>query len=104
MFPSKSLHQAMAAHHAEINALIQKNPWLIPATLAWNILPIVVIGHGFWKTQQLRMQLKIEREKTKQLAVTQVGTQLKTKIKTETSHHHCPPFMHQHVCRHFHQS
>jgi len=100
MLPPKAIHQAINQHHAEMNDLIQKNPWLIPATLALNIIPVAISAHGFWQARQLHLKLKIEREKTKQIAVEQVGA-VKAKIKTEPAHHHCPAFIHHHLCQHF---
>ncbi|KRK95165.1 hypothetical protein FD25_GL001546 [Levilactobacillus acidifarinae DSM 19394] len=50
-------------------ALVRDYPWLIPVTVAAGAFPAVVAAHGFWKTRQLKKQLQIEREKTKQLAL-----------------------------------
>ena len=49
--------------------LIDENPWLIPATVMLEIIPITVVAHGFWKNRQLKKQLQIERERTKQLQI-----------------------------------
>lgn len=58
--------QTDARHLSE---LIDENPWLIPATVMLEIIPITVIAHGFWKNRQLKKQLQIERERTKQMQI-----------------------------------
>lgn len=60
------LDQTDARHLSE---LIDENPWLIPATVMLEIIPITVIAHGFWKNRQLKKQLQIERERTKQMQI-----------------------------------
>lgn len=62
---------ALAAHGAAWRTLINDNPWLIPATVALEILPATAMIHGFWKNRQLKKQLQIERERTKQLRINQ---------------------------------
>ncbi|KRN02714.1 hypothetical protein FD13_GL001709 [Levilactobacillus senmaizukei DSM 21775 = NBRC 103853] len=52
---------------ARLLTLIEENPWLIPATAALQVIPAAVLIHGYWKNRQLKKQLQIERERTKQL-------------------------------------
>ncbi|AVK62046.1 transposase [Lactobacillus sp. CBA3605] len=74
MLPSKMTRAALATHRERVFTLVNKAPWLIPVTLTIELLPFAISAHGFWKTRQLSKQLKIEREKTKQLALQQVET------------------------------
>lgn len=67
MLTPKVIHEDFVRYNNESFELLQKNPWLIPATMAWVAIPAVVCMHGFWKNRQLKNQLKIEREKTKQM-------------------------------------
>lgn len=71
MFTPEELHQEIKAYHDDQMALLQKNPWLIPATISLTVVPMAIAIHGFWKNRQLQKQLKIEREKTKQMALEQ---------------------------------
>lgn len=54
-------------HRDRFSALIAKNPWLIPTVISLEIIPVTTMLHGFWKNRQLKKQLQIEREQTKQL-------------------------------------
>lgn len=58
--------EEMKAHRDRFSALIAEYPWLIPATVSLEIIPVTVMIHGFWKNRQLKKQLLIEREHTKQ--------------------------------------
>lgn len=49
-------------------------PWLIPISVALQALPAAVMIHGFWKNRQLKKELQIERERTKQLRLEQPAT------------------------------
>lgn len=53
-------------HRERFSTLIETNPWLIPAVISLEIIPATVMLHGFWKNRQLKKQLLIEREHTKQ--------------------------------------
>lgn len=44
--------------------LLHDEPWLIPSTMLLEIVPVSIISYGFWKNRKLKMQLKIEHEKT----------------------------------------
>lgn len=66
----KEICEEIHKYDDESFKVIEKNPWLIPATLAWITIPTAICLHGFWKNRQLKKQLKIEREKTKQLTLT----------------------------------
>ncbi|AUI70792.1 transposase [Companilactobacillus alimentarius] len=68
MLLSKEMREEMKKYDAEGFKIIENNPWLIPATLAWLMIPTTICIHGFWKNRQLKKQLQIEREKTKQLS------------------------------------
>ncbi|MDT6979348.1 hypothetical protein [Levilactobacillus zymae] len=59
----------LATERKAYQDLIREYPWLIPATVAVGALPAMIAAHGFWKTRQLKKQLQIEREKTKQLTL-----------------------------------
>lgn len=54
-------------HRERFSTLISENPWLIPTVISLEIIPVTTMLHGFWKNRQLKKQLQIEREKTKQL-------------------------------------
>ncbi|MFC6181143.1 transposase [Lactiplantibacillus daowaiensis] len=97
--PSK-FQAEISKHHDQMYALLKDNPWLIPATLSMQVIPVALGVHGFWKNRQLSKQLKIERERTKQLALQQVEN-VTTKVKTATEQTHCPTFIHDHLCKHF---
>lgn len=49
--------------------IIHDNPWLIPAVFGTMTIPVAIAVHGFWKNRLVKKQLKIERERTKQLAI-----------------------------------
>ncbi len=49
--------------------LISDKSWIIPATVLLQVIPVTVAAHGFWKTRQLKTQLRIERERTKQMQI-----------------------------------
>lgn len=66
MLMPKQIHEDMMKYNDQSFSLLEKNPWLIPATLAWIAIPTTICIHGFWKNRQLKNQLKIEKEKTKQ--------------------------------------
>ncbi|WP_053083545.1 hypothetical protein [Levilactobacillus koreensis] len=51
--------------------LVGDNPWLLPALVSLEIIPATVMIHGFWKNRQLKKQLQIEKEHTKQLMLEQ---------------------------------
>ncbi|WP_125764889.1 transposase [Companilactobacillus hulinensis] len=44
--------------------LISDKPWLIPATVLLEIIPVSIVAYGFFKNRRLQTKLKIEREKT----------------------------------------
>lgn len=88
MLTPKTIHRDISAHHAQVLTIVEQNPWLIPALTALHTVPIAVAVHGFWKSRALGKQLKIEREKTKQLALQQVD-KAETIIK---AHHPRHPF------------
>ncbi|HCD08396.1 transposase [Companilactobacillus crustorum] len=67
MLTPEKLHQDVKEYNDESFKLIEKNPWLIPTSVALLTFPIAVSIHGFWKNAILKKKLKIEREKTKQL-------------------------------------
>ena len=69
MLTPEKIHQDVKAYHEEEMELLKKNPWLIPATMALSLVPVALGIHGFWKNRQLHNQLKIECERTKQLAI-----------------------------------
>ncbi|MCH5462877.1 hypothetical protein HC026_07375 [Lactobacillus sp. LC28-10] len=46
---------------------VKENPWLIPAGLAIQMIPLALLIHGHVKTNIYKKKLQIEREKTKQL-------------------------------------
>ncbi|WP_204120649.1 MULTISPECIES: hypothetical protein [Levilactobacillus] len=54
-------------HRERFSTLVSENPWLIPTVISLEIIPVTTMLHGFWKNRQLKKQLQIEREKTKQL-------------------------------------
>ncbi len=72
MLLPKEIHEDITAYNKESFELLKDNPWLVPAVLAVSTAPIVISAYGFWKNRQLSKKLKIEREKTKQLALKQV--------------------------------
>lgn len=49
--------------------LVRENPWLIPAALGVEIIPLSLMILGRTRNQIYRKKLQIEREKTKQLAM-----------------------------------
>jgi len=71
MLLPKQIHEDIATYNKESLELLKDNPWLVPATLAITTAPMVICAYGFWKNRQLSKKLKIEREKTKQLALNQ---------------------------------
>ena len=84
MLTPKTIHDDLHEHHTQVVQLFSKHPWLIPATTLLHIIPVVVGINGFWKSRALSKQLKIEREKTKQLALQQVD-----KVQSAVTSHHC---------------
>lgn len=68
---------------------IKDNPWLIPAGIAIQVIPLALLIHGHMKTSIYKKKLQIEREKTKQLAL-----QLQAKGRCK-HHHHGQPKHHQ---------
>ncbi|WP_052957112.1 hypothetical protein [Levilactobacillus spicheri] len=56
-----------AANQAVMRDVFRAHPWLLPVTVAAGAFPAAVAAHGFWQTQRLKQQLRIEREKTQQL-------------------------------------
>ena len=84
MLTPKTIHDDLHEHHTQVVQLFSKHPWLIPATTLLHIIPVVVDINGFWKSRALSKQLKIEREKTKQLALQQVD-----KVQSAVTNHHC---------------
>ncbi|XSE68956.1 transposase [Lactiplantibacillus plantarum] len=84
MLTPKTIHDDLHEHHTQVVQLFSKHPWLIPATTLLHIIPVVVGINGFWKLRALSKQLKIEREKTKQLALQQVD-----KVQSAVTSHHC---------------
>lgn len=69
MLTPEKLHQEMKAYNDASLEIVRKNPWLIPASIALTTVPLTISVYGFWKNRQLSKQLKIEREKTKQMAL-----------------------------------
>ena len=69
MLTPDKIHQDIKDYNMAKLEIVKKNPWIVPAVCAWMVIPVVVSAHGFWKDRQLKKQLKIEREKTKQLAL-----------------------------------
>jgi len=95
MLSPKEARNNLKEHRGQILKTIERNSWLIPVLAVLHTIPIVLWIHGFWKNRALNKQLKIEREKTKQLALDRVTT-----VETETTDHHCkfpclPRFMNQ---------
>lgn len=54
----------LASQRAEF---VKENPWLIPAGLAIQMIPLSLLIYGHVKTNIYKKKLQIEREKTKQL-------------------------------------
>jgi len=69
MLTPEDLHKDMKQYNEEKLEIIRENPWIIPASIALTLIPAAVSIHGFWKNRLLKKQLKIERERTKQLAL-----------------------------------
>ncbi|WP_203651974.1 hypothetical protein [Secundilactobacillus yichangensis] len=69
---------------------VKENPWLIPAGLAIQMIPLALLIHGHVKTNIYKKKLQIEREKTKQLTL-----QLQTEHPHGHGHGH-----HRHHSRH----
>jgi len=69
MLTPEEFHEDMKQYNEEKLEIIRKNPWLIPASIASTVIPVTVSIHGFWKNRELQKKLKIEREKTKQMAL-----------------------------------
>lgn len=84
MLTPKTIHDDLHEHHTQVVQLFSKYPWLIPATTLLHIIPVAIGVHGFWQSRALSKQLKIEREKTKQLALQQVE-----KVQSAVASHHC---------------
>lgn len=74
MLTPEDIHQDMKEMNETKLEIIRKNPWLIPASLCITMMPVVISVHGFWKNRQLSKKLKIEREKTKQMALEQADS------------------------------
>ncbi|KRN98642.1 hypothetical protein [Companilactobacillus kimchiensis] len=72
MLTPEDIHQDMKEYNEEKMALLRENPWLIPTSLLITTIPFAVSAYGFWRNRQLQKKLKIEREKTKQMALKQV--------------------------------
>lgn len=62
--------QRIADKHTEI---IKDNPWLIPAGLALELIPLALFIHGRAQNGIYRKKLQIEREKTRQLMLQSHG-------------------------------
>lgn len=92
MLNRKSLATLMPVPSPEdrgaLRELIHDNPWLVPSTMALQVLPLVVIAHGYWKTRQLKTQLQIEREKTKQLRINQYRPGVPQPLAHHSHFHH----------------
>ncbi len=58
--------EVLQEHKEYFTKLVSENPWLIPATVSLEIIPVSLMIHGFWKNRQLKKQVKIEKERTKQ--------------------------------------
>ena len=71
MLTPEQLHTDMKKYNEDKLEIIRENPWLIPASIALTVLPMAISIRGFWKNRQLKKELKIEREKTKQLSLKQ---------------------------------
>lgn len=74
MLTPKKIHTDISAHHEQFIEILAKEPWLIPSLTALHLVPVVIGVKGFWKSSELRLKLKIEREKTKQAALQQMGS------------------------------
>ncbi|QMU08674.1 hypothetical protein [Levilactobacillus suantsaii] len=68
----RSTDSIAAKHQANLRELVQDNPWLIPTTVALELVPATLLVYGFWKNRHLKKQLLIERERTQQLRLRQV--------------------------------
>ncbi|AKP02251.1 hypothetical protein [Companilactobacillus pabuli] len=66
---SEEIYQEMQKYNEKELEIIRKDPWIIPATVAWMAIPAAICIRGFWKNRQLKTQLKIEREKTKRASL-----------------------------------
>ncbi|WP_318766970.1 transposase [Lactiplantibacillus carotarum] len=87
MLTPKMIHNDVSAHHQQFLNILEKDPWLIPALTVVHTVPVAIAIHGWCKNRALSKQLKIEREKTKQLALQQVE---KVEAVAETHHCHFP--------------
>lgn len=58
--------EVLQEHKEYFTKLVSENPWLIPATISLEIIPVSLMIHGFWKNRQLKKQVQIEKERTKQ--------------------------------------
>ncbi|MFD1418153.1 hypothetical protein [Companilactobacillus keshanensis] len=55
---------ANAEDKANFFKLIRDEPWLVPTTVFFEMIPVSIMAYGFWKNRKLKTQLKIEHEKT----------------------------------------
>lgn len=69
MLSPEEIHQDFKEYSQAELDIIHDNPWLIPASIALCTVPLAISIHGFWKNRILNKQLKIERERTKQMAL-----------------------------------
>lgn len=69
------IHKSMLDNEPEVfkeqrekfTNLVGENPWLLPVLASLQMVPAAIMIHGFWKNRQLKQQLLIEKEHTKQL-------------------------------------
>ncbi|RRK11393.1 transposase [Lactiplantibacillus garii] len=84
MLTPKMIHDDISTHHEQFLTILERNPWLIPTLTTLHVIPVAIAVHGLCKNRALSKQLKIEREKTKQLALQQVD-----KVATVAEKHQC---------------
>ena len=67
--PKKTVTVDFAKLASQRAEFVKENPWLIPAGLAIQMIPLALLIRGRVKTNIYKKKLQIEREKTKQLAM-----------------------------------
>lgn len=50
---SEEFYQEMQKRNEKELEIISKNPWIIPATVAWMAIPATICIRGFWKNRQV---------------------------------------------------
>ncbi|KIP00664.1 Transposase [Levilactobacillus brevis] len=61
LMANDSTGQAFKASREQFATLVQEHPWLIPATVALEVLPATAMIHGYWKLRQLKNSFKLRR-------------------------------------------